>query len=531
MIIGAGAAGLHCAGIAGQRGARVLLIDHAAKVAEKIRISGGGRCNFTNRDATPANFLSANPHFCRSALARYTPADFIALVRAPRHRLAREAQGPAVLRRLGRADIIAMLLRECDAGGVTRWQPCAVRGGARTADGGFELDTDRGTGARARSSSSPPAACRSRRSAPPTSATGWRAQFGHRIVEPRPGAGAADLRRRDLGALRAAGRRCRCEVAIDTGSGKAARPIRRRPAVHPPRPERPGGAADLELLAARRSRCASTSRPGTTSAGAAAPAKQRLAAASSATSWPSCCRSAWPRPGCASAAALADRPMPEMRDRDLRGLAARCSAGTLAPGGTEGYRKAEVTRRRRRHPRAELADAWRAGACPGLYFIGEVVDVTGWLGGYNFQWAWASAAACAPAWPTAAAPSSCPLTAGLPAPDCLAIIAVFAGKPRRDCDSRPAGTPDPLTRCNRQHRAQLQGFTRYMTTIRVKENEPFDVALRRFKRTIEKLGLLTDLRAREFYEKPTAERKRKKAAAVKRHFKRVRSMQLPKKLY
>ena len=144
---------------------------------------------------------------------------------------------------------------------------------------------------------------------------------------------------------------------------------------------------------------------------------------------------------------------------------------------------------------------------PGLHFIGEVVDVTGWLGGYNFQWAWASAAACAralragdrPAWPHRGLSSA-------RMPDSFG----------RACVTGHSSTESP------------RGF---MTTIRVKENEPFDVALRRFKRTIEKIGLLTELRAREFYEKPTAERKRKKAAAVKRHFKRVRSMQLPKKLY
>jgi small subunit ribosomal protein S21 len=111
------------------------------------------------------------------------------------------------------------------------------------------------------------------------------------------------------------------------------------------------------------------------------------------------------------------------------------------------------------------------------------------------------------------------------------IIAVFAGNPRRDCADWSSRNSGPS--CPRRFATPSAnpGFTLYMTTIRVKENEPFDVALRRFKRTIEKLGLLTDLRAREFYEKPTAERKRKKAAAVKRHFKRVRSMQLPKKLY
>ncbi|MBC8058685.1 MAG: NAD(P)/FAD-dependent oxidoreductase, partial [Rhizobiales bacterium] len=143
IVVGAGAAGLHCAGIAGQRGLRVLLIDHAEKVAEKIRISGGGRCNFTNRDTTPANFLSANPHFCRSALARYTPADFIALLQ--RHRIAwHEKHKGQLFCDEGSDDIIEMLLRECEGGGVSRWQPCGVKA-VRQSAGGFELDTDRGT--------------------------------------------------------------------------------------------------------------------------------------------------------------------------------------------------------------------------------------------------------------------------------------------------------------------------------------------------------------------------------------------------
>jgi predicted Rossmann fold flavoprotein len=143
IVVGAGAAGLHCAGIAGQRGLKVLLIDHAEKIGEKIRISGGGRCNFTNVDTGPANFLSANPRFCRSALARYTPQDFIALVQ--RHRIAwHEKHKGQLFCDESAEDIIAMLLRECDAGAVTRWQPCAVHA-VRRDGAGFELDTDRGT--------------------------------------------------------------------------------------------------------------------------------------------------------------------------------------------------------------------------------------------------------------------------------------------------------------------------------------------------------------------------------------------------
>lgn len=144
VVVGAGAAGLFCAGRAGQAGLRVLLIDHAAKVAEKIRISGGGRCNFTNREAGPANFLSENPAFCRSALARYTPQDFIKLVQ--QHGIAFHEKHKGQLFCDDSAEqIIQMLLRECEAGGVTRWQPCTVADVRLRAEGGFELDTSQGT--------------------------------------------------------------------------------------------------------------------------------------------------------------------------------------------------------------------------------------------------------------------------------------------------------------------------------------------------------------------------------------------------
>ena len=155
VIIGAGAAGLFCAGQAGQRGLKVLLIDHADKVAEKIRISGGGRCNFTNRDLDPAaphkHFVGQNPQFCRSALSRYTPADFIALVQ--KHGIAfHEKHKGQLFADRSAEDIIAMLLAECAAGGVTHWQPCRVKNIAFLASGAYpesassyQIDTDRGT--------------------------------------------------------------------------------------------------------------------------------------------------------------------------------------------------------------------------------------------------------------------------------------------------------------------------------------------------------------------------------------------------
>ena len=173
-VIGAGAAGMMCAAVAGQRGARVVLIEHAAKLGEKIRISGGGRCNFTNVDAGRHDrYLSENPQFARSALARYTPADFIALVK--RHRIAFHEKHKGQLFCDDSADqIIAMLQAECGAGNVQWRMPCAVQ--RRAAQRGRIRTRHRcRRAARGRASSSPPEDCRSRRSARPTSATALRA--------------------------------------------------------------------------------------------------------------------------------------------------------------------------------------------------------------------------------------------------------------------------------------------------------------------------------------------------------------------
>ena len=182
-IVGAGAAGLHCAAMAGQLGLQVLLIDHAEKVAEKIRISGGGRCNFTNIDVGPENFDSANPDFCRSALARYTPRDFIELVE--RHRIGwhEKHKGQLFCDDSSNA-IIAMLLAECAAGGVQRWQPCRVDG-VRRGTSGFTLDTSRGELAAGRL-----VVATGGLSIPKIGATDWgyalARRLGHRIVETRP---------------------------------------------------------------------------------------------------------------------------------------------------------------------------------------------------------------------------------------------------------------------------------------------------------------------------------------------------------
>jgi predicted Rossmann fold flavoprotein len=388
VVIGAGAAGLFCAAIAGQRGVKVLLVDHAEKVAEKIRISGGGRCNFTNRDAGPAHFLSANPHFCRSALARYTPQDFIALVQ--RHRIAFHEKHKGQLFCDDSSDeIIAMLLRECEAGGVTRWQPCAVSE-LRQADGGYALSTDRG-----------PVRCGSvvvatgGLSIPKIGATdfGYRVarQFGHRIVETRPAlvpltfdpaawAPFVALAGLSLEAHVATGQgRARGEFLEDllfTHRGLSGPAILQISSFW-----KPGEPIRLDLA------------PGLALEEALTRAKavsRRKLANELAEILPRRLAEAWLAP----TPELAERPVPELRDRDLQQLAGGLKRWELIPSGTEGYRKAEVTAGGV-DTRELSSQSMESQRVPGLYFIGEVVDVTGWLGGYNFQWAWASAAACA----------------------------------------------------------------------------------------------------------------------------------------
>jgi predicted Rossmann fold flavoprotein len=388
VVIGAGAAGLFCAGMAGQLGLKVLLIDHGAKVAEKIRISGGGRCNFTNREAGPANFLSANPHFCRSALARYTPQDFISLVQ--RHRIPwHEKHKGQLFCDESAEDIIGMLLRECEQGNVTRWQPCGVQAVRQAADG-FELDTERGS-------------LRSRRvviatgglSIPKIGATdfGYRIakQFGHHLIETRPALVPLTFDATAWGPFVAL-----AGLSLPVG-------IR----IGPPK----GGGSFLEdLLFTHRGlsgpavlQISSFWRPGTPLQIDLAPdvdladhlarskvGSKRKLGNELASLLPARLAESWlsRQPG------LSDRLLAEARDRDLEQLAQGLKAWELTPAGTEGYRKAEVTAGGV-DTRELSSQSMESARVPGLYFIGEVVDVTGWLGGYNFQWAWASAAACA----------------------------------------------------------------------------------------------------------------------------------------
>jgi predicted Rossmann fold flavoprotein len=393
VVIGAGAAGLFCAGIAGQRGLKVLLVDHAAKTAEKIRISGGGRCNFTNRDLDPRaphkHFLGDNPHFCRSALSRYTPLDFIGLVQ--RHGIAfHEKHKGQLFGDRSSDDFIAMLLRECGAGGVTHWQPCRVHSVANSSEGGarFELQTDRGT-------------VRSRHvviatgglSIPQIGASdfGYRiaTQFGVRIVPHRPALVPLTF---DGGHWQAYAQLAGLSLPVEIATGeKKSRTTFHEdllfthrglsgPAVlqissywRDGQPIRIDLAPEADILG-ELMRAKATSR--------------KLVANVLAQFVPARLADAWVQQ---DAAWL--RPVSECGDKSLAALAERLARWDLVPAGSEGYRKAEVTAGG--VDTRELSQQSLESRVPGLYFIGEVVDVTGWLGGYNFQWAWASAHACA----------------------------------------------------------------------------------------------------------------------------------------
>ena len=395
VVIGAGAAGLFCAGMAGQRGLRVLVLDHSDKVAEKVRISGGGRANFTNREldaqSPHKHFISANPHFCRSALSRYTPADFIALVQG--HRIAfHEKHKGQLFCDHSAEDLIQMLLRECDAGGVQRWQPCGVKAVRVAGDGSFEIDTDEGE-VRSRSV----VVATGGLSIPKIGATdfGYRIakQFGLRVVDPRPGLVPMTFDGEGWAAY-AGLSGLSLPVRIETGEKKTRMVFLEDllfthrglsgPAVlqissywREGTPIRLNLAPDVELPAAL-ARAKVTSR--------------KLLVNELANLVPNRLAEAWVQQD-----ADWQRPVAEASDKALARLAERLSRWEMTPTGTEGYKKAEVTLGG--VDTRDLSSQTMESKQPGLYFIGEVVDVTGWLGGYNFQWAWASGHACAQALP------------------------------------------------------------------------------------------------------------------------------------
>ena len=425
VVVGAGAAGLFCAAQAGQRGLKVLLLDHSDKVAEKIRISGGGRCNFTNLGATPAQFLSENPHFCRSALSRYTPQDFVQLLQRHQIPFHEKHKGQLFCDRSAE-DIITMLLAECDAGQVTRWQSCSIQSvrhsgpetGPETSAGADAANVNAGASANTAADAGPGGyrlqtsrgqietpqlvIATGGLSIPKIGATdfGFRIaqQFGLRLVTPRAalvpltfdGAGWAPYTQLAGLAL---------PVQIETGPADAT-PKQRKKAVvfsedllftH----RGLSGPAVLQISSFWREGqpIRINLAPGTDLSALLLRAKatsRKLIANELASLVPSRLADAW-----VSEDPALQRPICDATDKALQTLAQRLADWQLTPNGSEGYKKAEVTVGG--VDTRDLSSQTMESKQRGLYFIGEVVDVTGWLGGYNFQWAWASAFACAQA--------------------------------------------------------------------------------------------------------------------------------------
>ena len=395
IVVGAGAAGLFCAAQAGQRGRKVLLIDHSERVAEKIRISGGGRCNFTNRDLDPRapqkHFVGDNPNFCRSALSRYTPQQFVSLLEShgiayhEKHKGQLFCDGPS-------QQIIDMLLAECAKGGVTRWQPCAVSEVVFAPEGGgvYRLDTDRGPVEAPRL-----VVATGGLSIPQLGASdfGYRLarQFGLRVIAPRPALVPMTFAG-DGWAPYAALAGLALPVQIETGRKKE-RMAFLEDLLFTHRGL--SGPAVLQISSYWREGepLAVDFAPGTDVGAALGEAKARSRkriANELATLVPSRLADAW-----VGEDPALQRPINEAADRALAQLAERIARWQITPSGTEGYKKAEVTAGG--VDTRDLSSQTLESTQPGLHFIGEVVDVTGWLGGYNFQWAWASAHACAAA--------------------------------------------------------------------------------------------------------------------------------------
>lgn len=397
-IIGAGAAGLFCAGVAGQLGLKVLLIDHSAKVAEKIRISGGGRCNFTNRDLDPKtphkHFISENPNFCRSALVRYTPQDFISLVQKHGIAFHEKHKGQLFCDRSA-DDLITMLLAECDAGRVTRWQPCLVKKITHSATPEhiyrYQINTDKGS-----ICSRALVIATGGLSIPQIGATDFgyavAKQFDLKLIERRPGLvpltfdGAKWQAYSGLAGLS-------LPVQIETGAKKS-KTVFSEDLLFTHRGLSGPGVLQISSYWREGQPIRVNLAPDTDIAATLTRAKvssRKLIANELGAYVPNRLGEAW----CSQDAAW-QRPIAEASDKALNQLAERFKAWEIFPTGSEGYKKAEVTLGGV-DTRELSSQTMESAKQPGLYFIGEVVDVTGWLGGYNFQWAWSSAVACAQA--------------------------------------------------------------------------------------------------------------------------------------
>ncbi len=385
VIIGAGAAGLMCAFVAAGRGRRVLLLDHANKAGKKILMSGGGRCNFTNLYTEPANFLSGNPHFCKSALARYTQWDFIALV--AKHGV------PYHEKKLGQlfcdnksSDILGMLLDECREAGVELRLETRIEQIERS-ETGYRLHTSAGA-----------VACQSLviatggLSIPTLGATGFgyqvARQFGHNVLPTRAGLVPFTLTDPQLKALCSELSGTSVEDCLVSCNGQHFREnilFTHRGLSGPAILQissfwQPGDAIEINLLphldllewltAQQRE------RPNSELKTLLAELFTKKMAGLLAERW------------------FVSKPLKQYAPAELEAIAERLSCWSLVPSGTEGYRTAEVTLGGV-DTQEVSSKTMESRKAPGLYFIGEVLDVTGHLGGFNFQWAWASGFAAA----------------------------------------------------------------------------------------------------------------------------------------
>jgi hypothetical protein len=385
-IIGAGAAGMMCAGVAGQRGKRVVLIDHATRLAEKIRISGGGRCNFTNIDAGWQNFVSQNPHFCRSALARYTARDFLDLVK--RHRIPwHEKHKGQLFCDRSAEDIIDMLKAECEAGNVAWRMPVKVEGVGRAGER-FRIDTDGGV-----IEAGSLVIATGGLSIPKIGATDFAfrlaKQFDIQVVPLQPALVPLTF---DAAGWEAFAPLSGIAMPVDIETGeKKSRMTFREDLLFTHRGLSGPGVLQISSYWAEGGALKINLLP-------EVDVEEELLANKGAIRKNLANHlSGWMPARLAEGLLAANRFDPaarpaDMPDRELRRLADILNRWTIVPSGSEGYRKAEATRGGI-DTRALSQQTMMVNAVPGLHFIGEAVDVTGWLGGYNFQWAWSSGVA------------------------------------------------------------------------------------------------------------------------------------------
>jgi predicted Rossmann fold flavoprotein len=379
LVIGAGAAGLMCAITAGQRGRRVLVLDHANKPGKKILMSGGGRCNFTNLGVTPAQYLSANPHFAKSALARYTPADFIELVE--KHRIAyHEKELGQLFCDESSKQIVRMLLDECAAVDVRVECSCAVSR-VRKTDEGFNVLTAKGE-VHAESL----VVASGGLSIPSMGASGFgyelARQFGHNVLATRAGlvpltlSGKHQEHYQDLaGVALPVAEACVGKRSFRAGLLFTHRGISGPSILQISSYWQPGDDLRIDLspqqdvgewLVAQRAQ-----RPAAELRNVLGDLLPKRLAQRLCELW------------------LKSKPMRQYHEAELLALGKQLHDWPIVASGTEGYRTAEVTLGGV-DTDGLSSSTMQSKHVPGLYFIGEVVDVTGWLGGYNFQWAWAS---------------------------------------------------------------------------------------------------------------------------------------------